>query len=188
MNVILSALPLLVTAASIAIAVTMFIDNRRAALRNRISRLDEIAKILTIHYDAIDRLIDDPATPETLKEVAVRFSDGVNDYEVVQGIAKLYVQNPPKQRRRLPPWSEEIDKLQRSRKDLAQDFETVLASGIWLMLHRWPEASRPLQSLMLDLIKDHSREYAVAGTVVVRQQETKERRRTEPLVADGAVA
>lgn len=148
----------------------------RARARRRTSELQTAAAALSAHYDAVEWLIDDPATPTSALEFLSVFSEVVSDRsacdEFVDGVREITFEQA---KQSAPGWAEEIAKLGKSRPDLEENFHKAVASGIIALFLRWPGNSWKLQKMVQEIAADRRKEAVVAQRVAQMKKRAHKR-------------
>jgi hypothetical protein len=145
-----------------SIAITYF----SARAKRRAFELETTASALTAHYDAVDAIVDDPALPLSAVEFLSLFSDVVSDEEacnfMTDALARLQIDTA---KIATPGWQSDLDKLRKSRPDLAENFAKAISSGIVALFLRWPGNAWKLQRLTQVIAADRRREALLANQI-----------------------
>jgi hypothetical protein len=150
------------TVISVTAALTMWINTQRFRSRRRAQQLKDAARALEAHYVAVSKLIDDPAFPNSAKPMLVALTEGISRKEVAEKLAAaftdgtLFAKTGPK-----PPFSDELEKLYNTRRDLADAFHTAVASGLAALFLRWPENAALFERMSVEISTDVRKEGAV---------------------------
>ena len=113
---------------------------RKQILERRVL-IDEASNLFARHFEAVNKLVDDPATPELVKAFALDFSLGINDPRVSQGFSRrILSKSPPASRpdrqHQLDQVLDQIEALRRHREDLARAFYDATFTGMTAVVLR----------------------------------------------------
>lgn len=171
------------------VSAVLIIQWLRARARRRTSELRTTAAALIAHYDAIDRIIDDPALPTEALEFLSVFSQVVSDREVCAEFTNGILRVPAEKMRGAPPvWAAEIEKIGRSRPDIEENFHKAVASGIVALFLRWPGNSWKFQSMIQQIAADRRKEALLAEEVAkIRERGNRSNGNGGPLMPGGLV-
>lgn len=139
----------IVVTASTVVAVTAVVSSylKFLAQRHR-QRADELAAAKTAliaHYDAVDKLTDDPAISDELKLVLLTVAEGISNRSVARLVAREFANGTlfkHGNRAGKNPFKDEIEALGRSRPDLVEAFSVAMKSGLLSLFLRWPETAK----------------------------------------------
>jgi hypothetical protein len=138
----------------------------RSRARRRTNELKTAAAALTAHYDALEKLVDDPALPDSALEFLGVFAEVISDNETCDNLAEGVFQVPLEQiKNSTPKWADEIEKIGKTRPDIEENFQKAVASGIIAMFLRWPGNSWKLQMMVQEIAADRRKEAALAERV-----------------------
>ncbi len=157
-----SALELLALIAVIA-AIVAFINLSRRNVRERTKRLQLAAKALSAHYGAVEKLTEDPAVPDQVKQFLGWLPAMLSDKECA-----LRLRDALESGFKLDPSVEsqdvlqEILRLEKSRPDLVSAFHVAISSAIAVLYLRWPSEDDAYQRLSVEMATDSRRENALA--------------------------
>lgn len=166
MNTIVAAWPAIVTVLSVTFAIASIIHAQRSHTRQRARDLTATAAALEAHYDAVDVLLKDPATPSSMKDELVVFSSAVSDRDMAIWVAMKFRSGELLRNAKSAPYKEEeFELIRKTRPDLMDALLIAVGSGIMAMMLRWPETSPVFQEMMAAIGSNMRNEFTVARRV-----------------------
>ncbi len=170
------------------VAVAISLTWMRARARRRTFELRTTKDALTAHYNAMDRIVDDPALPLSALEFLQHFAAVTSDRDFCEELTSGVLRVAPDDLKRAgtPRWQEDVDALRKTRPDLARDFHTAVSSGIVAMFLRWPGNSWKLQALMQQIAAD-SRQEAIIAEQLAHGRKHRNGKNGGPIVPGGLV-
>ena len=131
----------------------------------RLAQLDDAAKLLTLHAETLERFLDDPDAPASLKALLLNVSDAMADRTVAMRMAEWETSRPlgaPVSTPETLELERMLVQLRAKRPDLEQDFsQSVVTAAIGGLL-RWPETAAKLERVATRMAAQPKREAAVA--------------------------
>lgn len=128
-------------------------------VKRRTRELKAAARSLSDHYDALDKLIEDPATPTSALEFLALFSEVVTDRDACRSLTDSILSTPfDPTGSKEPEWARDMRKLSNTREDLAENFQKALHSGIFALYLRWPGNSWKLYATLQEMNKNRKTE------------------------------
>lgn len=134
-------------------------------IKRRAMELETAANALSVHYAALDAVVDDPALPTDALRFLVRLNHVISDHEacveVTDHMADLAAGNGAGDR---PKWAAEVDQLARTRPELVEAYRDATMAGMVALFNRWPGTSWKMQLVWASL--DRKRQDALADRIV----------------------
>lgn len=148
------ALAVVVAMACVALAV------RRAAVRarRRAHELTIAADALEAHIRALETVLAEPSLSIDIRRSLAQFSEATSDRRVARVLVKR-LSSPSGFEREDErfPFHDELDRLRRIRPELVEEIRTLVTSGTFAMILRWPETASAFERLAEDLVVDQKR-------------------------------
>ena len=173
------------SAAFLVVAASLFLLLRRARASHadRLVELDAARDLLRHHFEAAQRIVNDPASAGPVRDFVHFFSESVGRRDVARGVARSIMKNTPRRplstqsESFLREFSKALHDLQRHRPDLVADVGTLVKTGFVAMMLRWPETEAAGRRAYLgqDTVRQNRDEFA---EIKVRSEQV--------LVASGA--
>ena len=138
--------------------------------RMRTIDLTSAAEALDAHYDAVARIVDDPAVSDKFKDGLLLLSGSVSDREIArQLLASFYdgslFKAPIDDDASLT--QAELERLKAHRPDLLQDFQTAIGAGLAALFLRWPETAAIFKQMAASMAADQRKEITLVNQVSV---------------------
>lgn len=115
-------------------------------LRRRTIELETAKQSLIAHYDAMDRIVNDPALPTSVLHFLAFFSDAIADRDscarIVKALMSADADKSP------APISSDIDALRKTRPDLVENIHKAVFNGTVFVFSRWPGNFGKLPQIM----------------------------------------
>jgi len=154
------------TILSVVIAATVVINQWRARLRERTKDLRITAKVLSDHYDAVERFVSDPAAPQHLKEALLGLTEAISTREVACRIAPAFADGSLLEGDDSSVvFIRDLKQLRSHREDLANDFSQAVGAGTVALFLRWPETAKTFKQMMADIATDQRKEVSLAAHI-----------------------
>lgn len=152
---------------SLTFAISMWINNARARARRRAQELRSAAAALEAHYAAVSKLVEDPAFPVEAKAMLVALTEGISRKDVAEKLGAAFSDGSlfSKSMTR-PAFSDDIEKLYQTRRDLAEAYQNAITSGLVALFLRWPGNSALFQRMAVEISTDVRKEGAIAGKLI----------------------
>ena len=146
------------------IALSAFwINVKSARTRRREQELRSAAVALDAHYDAVERLVGDPAVSEEAKAFLVLLTEAISDQKIAEQIGPAIASgSPDDQISRSHDVVEEIMKTAKVRPDIGRDFHVAFSSGLAALFLRWPSNASLFQNFSVEMVADTRKEKIVA--------------------------
>lgn len=146
---------------------------RRRKLRHRAQNLRNATFLLTEHYDALERFLSDPASPELARQRLIDLNDIMASEHLSRSFVQLMVdrkQDGSRGKRQAANDDSEsiikvVTQLERHRPDLAEDFHTALAAGVSSMFLRWRGLDKYIVTALPWAAAHRRQDIAVINTV-----------------------
>ena len=146
---------------------TVWINVARSRARRREQELRLAARALDAHYTAVSKLVDDPALPAEAKALLVTLTEGISRREVAEKLGAAFedgsmfgkVTGKPK-------YFDDLEKLYRTRPDLAELYQTAVMSALTALFLRWPGNAAIFQRMAVEISTDVRKESAITGKAV----------------------
>lgn len=142
--------------------------------RSRTNALQETKRLLTAHYDALEKLLQAPEPSDELKKMLVWFSDAISNRKVARRYMQQFCSSDvlgDHQERYEGKLAAEFDMLRKTRPELGDLCEQVLSSGFIAMLLMWPEMSEMFKTAVSRIASNPRQELATAGKVIRIQRD-----------------
>ncbi len=137
-------------------------------LKQRTRELDVTRQALMEHYKYVTLILKDPAPSLELKRVMTLMSCAISTRTAATDIARQFKSGKLK----MTPHDEatdglveELRQLKISRPDLAEKFEKAVSTGITALFLRWPENSKMLNQLRLEMDKNQSSKVSFTSNI-----------------------
>jgi hypothetical protein len=150
-----------VTVLAVAFAAHVFLSRRAARHRQRTRELKQACRALAAHYDALEKVVNDPAAPIEIKNALRDMSAAIPIRMAAQYFALEWANRPPADAEIQDDRGllrAEVRKLGGSHPDLLDEIEKAIKNGLIALFLRWPETASMFPSLMVDLSTDDRRE------------------------------
>lgn len=150
---------------------TVLASERARSHARREHQLRAANDFLRRHLKALAAL-DDDDTPVRCLDLAIRFSQLIQNPHTPKVIALALKENPSAFKvdnigSKTNEWDQEIRNLA-ARPDLASAFATMLVSGMAAFVSRWPECKLAFDDLLVDIVAAPVREASAIVTVTSR--------------------
>lgn len=142
------------------------LSNRYRQTLHRAEQLDDAEKLLTAHYDCLERFMSDAASPIQLKEMLLWFSDASADHDIAcQLMASFRDNDLDSDTDQLADSviDRELNLLASHRPDLFHLFENAIRTGVLATYLRWDETAKLFESLVAKTASSSHREVSVAA-------------------------
>lgn len=135
----------------------------RIRANSRLSDVSHATKLLSEHYNALEKFVDDAAAPEELKDVLLQFSDAAADKEVALYVAREYAMGSSNSKKDDNSSVVALEELHHHRPDLEQLFIRSVGTGMLAMYYRWPETAKYRDSMMQRIASGRTSEVSFAA-------------------------
>jgi len=148
--------------------IAFIVDGMIGRFKQRADQLRTANKCLTEHYGALEKFVNDPASPIMLCEFILAYSDAIHDEGAAGNIARRFCDDEAVK----PPTGQaldvmrELDGLRNSRKDLVETFDIAVGAGITAMFLRWNSTAALFEKAATRFTTNPGREIAVAAKIV----------------------
>lgn len=123
----------------------VFMRSRRRTMELRIA-----AKALETHYRAMDKVIKDPALPLSALEFLTAFNAALSHKEFCDGLTDAL--STPSAGESSSTIYEEMNKVSKSRPDVAEAFQEAVVNGLVVAFSRYPNNTSKLP-LVVDALR-----------------------------------
>lgn len=147
--------------------------------KRRALELETAATALRAYYESLDRIVDDPAMPESALYLLDRFNSALSSKEhcrdVTSEMLKMAASGKVQALSR-PVWRSEVDTLAKTRPDLYDTFHKATTNGIIAMFYRWPGNGWKMP-VITQILSDKDSETAVAERISHIDEKPRNRHR-----------
>lgn len=116
-------------------------SRKRREAREATANYTTAAEALATHYDAMERLVADPATPPEAIQSLLSLSEISAEEKYAIQLAERLCSPEKHAGSKSAEFSKQMAELEATRPDLVDCFDTALANGIAALFLRWPSTS-----------------------------------------------
>lgn len=149
-------LPVVVTLLGV-ITISLYLHLKVSRAKARTVELDVVKQSMLKHYEAMSKIIDDPALPLPAVEFLCGFSHIIADRKISEDLI-LELLGPDEPSISRSAVSEAMDKISETRPDLYENYTKALLNGLAVMTLRWPGHSADFAKIFTPLVGDHKKE------------------------------
>jgi len=162
------------TAFSLMLAIWQVADRHFWRARKRRQQLEAAQRALIQHYDALRKILNDPAPTLALKDMIVEFSDAISNREIAERLVTSFCDAAKSQKFSKASADDskfinEIDALRISRPDLSDAIAQAVATGFMAMVLRWNKSAAMFESTM-SMVVSNPRQEIIAAAKTAREQ------------------
>jgi hypothetical protein len=162
------------TAFSLVLAIWQVADRYYWRARKRRQQLEAAKMALIQHYDALRKILDDPAPTPAIKDMIVWFSDGISNRIVAEHLVTSFCDAAKSHKLNKATADDsklikDIDTLRISRPDLADAIAQAVATGFMAMVLRWDKTATMFESTM-SMVVSNPRQEIIAAAKTAREQ------------------
>ncbi|EHK56883.1 hypothetical protein [Allomesorhizobium alhagi] len=147
-----------------AVTVWLTLVSNRAVRRT--AELQAAEKALAAHYDAADKVLDDPALPEEARDAMVALVEFVADRKLSERFVVDFMDHDQRSSK-AAPWASEMEKLRFTRSDLVENYHKAMMSGLIAMFLRWPSNTKHFYRFSAELAADNRRDAQIAERIAM---------------------
>ncbi len=152
---------------SLTTAIVAVLQMLRSRSYRRTIELRTAKRSLEAHYDAVDDIVNDPALPDSAREMIVNFTEVLSNRELCRQFVSHFMSlgNAKFKEGPTPVWAADMDKLRRSRPDLVERFRTAQSSGLVTIFLRWQDNAPKFYEFSAEIAANQKRGTQIADQV-----------------------
>lgn len=153
-----------------AAIVIIFLKVRYAATARRNRQMGVVVRAMADHKRAVELVLNDPATPDVIRDSLAAYSRVVCDPKMGHDLA-VFIMSGELQKavdapEHLGSFKEDLASLRGTRPDLLSAFRTATMSGMIVTILRSPDTARRFEETMATLASDERRGIQAVKTSV----------------------